>query len=367
MKLEVAKKDLVEALSLVGQAARERSTLPILQTLLLETEASGLRLLGCDGEMWVERKILANISEEGGVCVPAGTFQQAVNAFRDGVLHLESDGSSLVAKQGGSEWKFLGLPTDDFPEIPPVEGQNCLTLAMGELRAAIDGVSYAVADDGSRPYLTGVLFTYDGNELFFVATDTARLAVYSIRRQGIGSSVNAIVPDKALKVVKSLPMTPTEEITLQFDASRVSVEAGTVRFVSQLLEGTYPNWQKVIPVDYTRCWTFDRTEMIDDLKRMMILARDASYRVKFTGQEQRVVITARSEEKGEAKEEIDVVSKNGDVAVAFNCRFVLEALSAFQGASVRVEMTEPTRAAVFRGVDESADSHYCVIMPMALA
>ncbi len=355
----------MDAISLVGLATSVRTSLPILQTVRLEAGESGLTLLGCDGEMWAERKILANVTTPGAVCVSFQLLKELVIKLPEGQVAFELDGSNVFLRFGQSEWRMPALPAEEFPPMPSVSGTAELRLPMGELRDGVDGVSYAVADDSSRPVLTGVLFTYDGAILTLVATDTHRLAVVKLDKDGIGSQVTAIVPEKALKAIKNLPMEDTEEVRVKFDETRLGVDAGNARVVSQLLVGQFPNWERVVPNEFTRTWVMDRQELLDYVNRTMILARDNANRIRFAGQGDQVVITARSEERGEAKEEVPTISKNGEIEIAFNGRYILDALQALKGDGIRAEMTEPSRPAVFRPVEE--DNHrFCVIMPMAL-
>lgn len=365
MKLECSRKDFADALSLAGQATSVRTSLPILMTILLEADSSSVRVLGCDGEMWAERKILANVTEQGSVCISYAVLQALIASLPDGQISFELVSGTLVLRHGQSEWKLTALPAQDFPLPLEVSGSAELRMPMGELRASVDGVAYAVADDNSRPVLTGVLFTYDGAILTLVATDTHRLAVVRLERDGIGSSVNAIVPEKALKAIKSLPIADDEEVVVKFDENRLGVDAGTASVVAQLLSGAYPNWERVIPSEHTRTWTIDRDELINNVNRAMILAKDNANRVRFTGNSDMVVIGARSEDKGEAKEEVPIISSNGDIEIAFNGRYVLDALKAMKTDGIRAEMTEPARPAVFRPLD-GGEQQLCVIMPMAL-
>ena len=265
-----------------------------------------------------------------------------------------------------SEYRMVSLEAEDFPEPPDFGGDGELNLPIGVLRDAVDSVSFAVSKDSHRQVLTGVLFLYNGTKLTLVATDTHRLAVRFIEQDGIGSNLNAVVPEKALKSIKGLPLPDDTVVSILFGNGRLGVSAGGAKVVSQLLAGTYPNWERVVPSESTRSWTVEKDQLSDKVKRTMILARDNASRVRFKGDGDQILIAARSEEKGEAKEELTMVPRNGDVEIAFNGDYVQEAIGAIAGAGVRVEMTESSRPAVFRPADED-QQYFCVIMPMALA
>ncbi len=366
MKFECSRKDLVDAINLVAPVASQRSPQPLFQTIRLEAGENGLKMTACDGEMWGERVILASVDEPGSACVQAKILQELVARLPDGPISMDrSPGGQIFVRAGASDWRLMAHNTEDFPTIPEITASSELRLQMGELREAIEGVIYAVADDNARLVLTGVLFSYDGEKLTLVATDTHRLAVLRIDKAGIGSSVSAVVPEKALKAIKNLPIADEEEVKLEFDETRLMVDSGNAKVVSQLLSGTYPQWERVVPAEFTRTWKLDRQELIENLDRTLILARDSANRVRFGGTGIQLVISSRSEEKGEAKEEIPAVMDNGEIEIAFNGKYVMDALKAMKSDSIVAQMTEPSRPALFKPIDEG-DERFCVIMPMAL-
>ena len=349
MRLECPRKELFEAISAASVATSVRTALPILQSLKIDATDGQVRILGCDGEMWVERKIACMVHEPGSICLPAKLLQDLVTSMGDGSI----------------EYRMVSLEAEDFPEPPSYGGESELRLSLGTLRDAVDSVSFAVSTDFHRQVLTGVLFVYDGAKLTLVATDTHRLAVRVIEQAGFGSNLTAVVPEKALKAIKALPLDPSAEVEIQFDSVRLGVEAGGMKVVSQLLAGTFPNWERVVPSDPNRSWSLERDQLSEKLKRTMILARDSASRVRFKGLGDQILLSAKSEEKGEAKEELPVISDNGDIEIAFNGKYVLDAIQPINGPGVKLQMTESSRAAVFRPADEDQD-YLCVIMPMAL-
>ncbi|MBX3112903.1 MAG: DNA polymerase III subunit beta [Fimbriimonadaceae bacterium] len=365
MKATVTRKELSDALAIAGAASSNRSSLPALMSIKLEAGSSGLTLTGCDGEMWATATLHANVAEPGSVCVQARLLADIVGALPEVQVTLELAGTSVYLRAQQSEWMMLAMPAEEFPPIPEVKASSELTLPADSLRNAIDGVAFAVSEDTSRPVLTGVQFKYDGETLTLVATDTHRLAVTRVHKTGLGSSIEAVVPDKALSAIRALPVVGEDPLTIGFDETRLVVDIGTAKIVSQVLSGTYPNWERVVPSEYTRTWTLNKKEFHDNVKRIMILAKDNANRVRFAGSGDRIVISARSEDKGEAKEEVEVIGKNGDLEIAFNGRYVMDALAAMEGDGIRAEMTEASRPAVLRPAEHGED-HFCVVMPMAI-
>ena len=271
----------------------------------------------------------------------------------------------MYLRFGQGEWRMPALPAEEFPPIPEISGTAELRLPMGEIRDAVDSVSYAVADDNSRPVLTGILFTYDGKLLTLVATDTHRLAVRELLKEGMGSTVTAIVPAKALRAIQALPFGDDMSIELNFGNGRVGVATDAAKIVTQLLMDKYPNWERVVPAESTRSWSLERDQLGSKVRRAMIVAKDSANRLRFKGNEETLLIAARSEEKGDAKEELTMISTNGELEIAFNGKYVLDALEPISGPGIKVEMTESMRPAIFRSAEEDKN-YFCVIMPMSL-
>jgi len=366
MKVTVSRKELNDALSIAASASSVRTALPVLSSIRLDATGTSLGLLGCDGEMWASAVVAANVQEPGSVCVQQKLLSDIVSALNDGFVTLELKGTTVLLTAAGSEWNLLALPAEEFPEAPVLEPTATLTLPAASLWTAIEGVAFAVSDDTSRPVLTGVLFQYDGEVLTLVATDTHRMAVHKVQKSGLGSEIKVVVPEKALRTIKMLPVPADAPITISFDDARLTVDIGTSKIVAQLLSGVYPNWERVVPSTSTRSWTLDRKEFHDNVKRIMILARENLNRVRFSGEDGKVVISARSQDKGEAKEEVAMVAQNGDIEIAFNGRYVMDALNALGGDGVQAEMTESSKPAVLRPV-EGGEDHFCVVMPMAIS
>lgn len=353
---------------MANAAASTRTSISILQNLRIDAEDASLRVMGCDGEMWVERNVPCMVHEPGSICLQAKLLNDLVSSLPDGDLELKTlNGHGALLQQGASEYRLQTLDASDFPEPPEITVDAEISLPMGELKKAVDSVIYAVSTDTHRQVLTGVLFRYDGTTLTLVATDTHRLAVRRLERPGGGSEVNAVVPERALRAIRSLPLGDDDAITLRFGGGRIGVEAGGAKVVSQLLTGAYPNWERVVPTEATRVWSVEVDQLEEKVRRTMILARDNANRVRFRGQGDQILLSARSEEKGEAKEEVPMVSQNGDVEIAFNGKYVTDALAQIDGHGVRVEMTESSRPAVFRPADDEGNTYFCVVMPMALA
>lgn len=368
MTLDCPRRELLDAVQLAGVAASGRSsTLPIFQSILVEAQSDRVRVVGCDGEMWVERRMPAQISEDGSLAIQARLFNDILSQLPDGDVHVEQpNGTSLKLSLQASEYRVVGMPSEDFPEIPSVGSETTLKMKAGDFARMVESVDYAIAKDSHvRPYLTGVLFNYDGENLEVVATDTNRLAIRKESFPGLGQPVRAVVPERALSVIRRLPIAPDGELTLTFGDNRMMVEADGARVVTQLLGGDYVPYERVIPTSHTRSWLMDRETLAACLRRAGVLAKESAMRVNLSAKSNVVTISTRSEGIGEGKDEMDIIQNGDDIEIAFNGGFLLQAIAPITSDGVILQMNENDRAAVVRP-SEPDSGYLCVVMPMAL-
>ncbi len=368
MTVDCPRRDLFEAVQLAGSPSSGRSTpLPIFQNLLVEAEDGKMRLIGCDGEVWVERTLPATVSTGGSLAVQARLISDILGQLPEGDLRIEQpNGASLRLSLAASEYRVVGTASEDFPGLPEVAAGATMRIKKSDLIGMVESVDFAVAKENQgRPVLTGVLFQYDGEKFKTVATDTHRLAVRSEKFEGLGEPVTAVVPDRAIQVIKKLPVADDQELTLAFGQDRLLVNGESARLVAQLLRGDFPAYERVFPTSYTRKWLFDRESLAASLKRAVVLARESALRVVLKSDGDHVTLSARSEGLGEGKEELQIVKEGNDLEIAFNGQYLLDALKPIQSPGVALEMSENDRPALIKPSEEGSD-YVCVIMPMAL-
>src|SRR5580704_459040 len=185
MKLDCPRKEFFEAVSAAAAAASVRTSVNILQYLKIEARDGWITVMGCDGEMWVEREVACMVSDPGAICLQARLLTDIVSSMPDGDIELMTlEANGVLLRQGASEYRMISLDAEDFPEPPLFGGDGELRLQMGLLRKAVDSVIYAVTPEQHKAVLTGVLFSYNGKVLTLVATDTHRLAVRKIDQEG---------------------------------------------------------------------------------------------------------------------------------------------------------------------------------------
>ena len=389
------RRELFEAVQTVGRAVSGRTSLPILSHVLARPVGDGrLRLMATDLEMWLECSIGSRISfgfddgDQPGFTFPAKLFTEMLGAFAesDVVLDRPDVKAKTSVRCGRSNYELLGLSPDEFPAPPEVDHIASFTIAGGLLKSLIKEVNFAVSTDETRVILTGVLLKFDGTAIKLVATDTHRLAVTEGNVASGDGAGNAVVPARAMNEVLRLAgdddavqvVLANGQARFEFrkraddkdtDAATVNGLYGrfrvdTTTMITQLIDGQFPNYERVIPQNYDRKLTIDRGDFIASVKRVAIVAKENAQRVVLETQGDQLALTAESGTIGTGRDEIEVAREGADIAIAFNAKYLADALNAIDAEGVALEMTEPLRPGVIRPVGGNRPAYLCVLMPM---
>jgi DNA polymerase-3 subunit beta len=363
MKVQLNRKQFDDALGVVAGAAAARASLPILSHVYIEAQSDTVRLVGSDLEQWVECRILAMVGEDGVTTLPARLLTDLVGSLGGEDIHIESgERYQAILTSGDSRYQLMGLPAEEYPPIPDIESPSELALPAKHFLEMVGSVEFAVSKEEARQALTGIRMEFEGDTLRLVATDTHRLAVRTARiDSGAGEPTAAIVPLKAIQLVQKIPA--GETITLQLGQHRAAFLGENAAVYTQLIEGQYPNYQRVIPQESTRQWTLMTQDFRNALRRAYLVARSNSNKVYLRTDGEKLVISARGD-VGEATERVDLVRVGDDLEIAFNARYLLDVLEVVKSEGVVLELTEALRPAVVKPAE--LDDYLCVIMPMAL-
>lgn len=383
MQAITARKDLYEAVQTVGRAVSGRSTLPILSHILVTPQGgSNLKLTATDLEMWVECSLTARIQaslgdmeEAGGFTVPSRYFAEILGALpeADVVLDRPDGGNKTQLRCGRSDYSLLGLPAEEFPALPDVEPTATITMNGAVLKAMIKQVAFAVSTDETRVILTGVLFIFNGPQIKMVATDTHRLAV----RGGVASAGEgqgqAVLPARAMNEISRLAGDDDEVVIAlaqgqaRFEVNKKNSNGDTVAtttLITRLIEGQFPNYERVIPGGHERKLTLETAEFQKAVKRVAIVARENANRIVLETEGAQLAMSAEAGTVGSARDEIEVAREGDDIQIAFNAKYLGDVLAAIETEGVVLELTEPLRPGILRPIGDNAADYLCVLMPM---
>ena len=373
MKVSCLQENLSKGLALVGRAVAPRSTLPITANVLIATDSSRLKLAATNLEISIVAWIGAKVEEEGAITVPARLLTEFVSSLPteriDMVLSPKT--RSLQVRCARFEANISGMDAEDFPPVPQVSDGAAAEIDPEELRKAISRVAFAAATEDSRPVLTGVQMELKDQKFTCAAADGFRLAVYSgSLAKGPGDPITVIVPARALSELSRLLADQKEpvQMTVNLKRSQVLFKLNNSQLVAQLIQGTFPNYQQLIPQKYETRAVMDVSEFLRATRAASIFARDSSgiVRVQITEPAKSgsgsVSISARADEVGEDRGEIDAEVEGAASKIAFNSKYLADVLSVLEVKKVALETTGPSSPGLFRPVD--GDGYIHVVMPM---
>ncbi len=379
MKLSCLQENLSRGLAIVGRAVASRSTLPITQNVLLETERGMLKLAATNLEIGITTWVGAMIEEEGSITVPARLLSEFVNSLPSDRIDLNLDVSSKVLHLscGRVDARIHGVDASEFPPIPQVQEGVAARAGMRDLKRAIERVVFAAATEESRPVLTGVEVKLSESRFTLAAADGFRLAVqHGDLAEPIESEISIIVPARTLNELARLLGDQDDSVEIMMVPARGQVlfKLGVIEVMSQLVQGTFPNYDQLIPQKYDTRSVFDLSRLQRATRSAAIFARDGSNIIRLElapatgvsiaeGGPGKLVVSARSEEVGENQGEVDAESiEGGEAKIAFNSRYLQEVLSVLDGGQVAIETTTSSSPGVFKPTD--SDDYVHVVMPM---
>jgi len=378
MKISCLQENLSRGLAVVGRAVASRATLPVTQNVLLSVDQSMLKLSATNLEIAMTTWVGAMIEEEGAITVPARLLTEFVNSLPNDKIDLELDeGSGLLHISSGNSDAHINV-TDaaEFPPIPTVDDGVAAEIDPLVLKSAITRVAFAAATEESRPVLTGVEIKLNESKFTMAAADGFRLAVQNgTLLRPVPEEVSVIVPARTMNELNRLIGDREEPVEILMTPERGQVMfrvrgGDTVEIVSQLLQGTFPNYEQLIPQSYTTRAVMDLPTVLRAARTASIFARDGSNIIRMhlmpaaaDSEPPKVEISARSEEVGDNQDLVDLDEIEGEEGkIAFNSRYLLDVLSVLEKGKVALETTTSSSPGVFKPTD--SDDYIHVVMPM---
>ena len=372
MKVSCLQENLTRGLAIVGRGVSTRGTLPILGNVLLKTDGGRLKLTATNLEIGVNCWVPAKVEDEGAITVPAKLFSDFVNSLPPGPIEISLNvrTKTVHLRSETTEANVKGLDAEEFPIIPAIPDRPTTRMAQGVLRRMIGEVAFVAATDDSRPVLTGVLTTFSGDEVTMAAADPYRLSVRKASLlETVTPAVEIIIPAKSLfEVARILDDTDkTVDILVTPNGSQVIFHTDEADLVSRIIEGQFPNYRQVIPSSHATTVTVSRDELLAATKLASYFARDAANIVRFQVDpsiETPLIVSATAAEVGDNTSRVGATVEGQPTAIAFNSRFVADALSSLSASEVVLELGGPLAPGVLKIVGD--DSYLHVVMPLRI-
>ena len=375
MKLTCLQENLSRALNTVGRAVATRTTLPITQNVLISTDQSKLKLTATNLEIAISTWMGADIEEEGSITIPARLLTEFVNSLPSERIEIASTeqpkGLDLQCARFNAH--INGTDADEFPPVPSVDSGVMAKMESKDLKKAISHVAFAAATEESRPVLTGTKVDMSDQKVVFAAADGFRLAVYNADlAEAVSEETSFIVPARSLQEVNRAigAQGSPIEFTVTPSKSQVLFRLDDIEIVSQLIQGTFPDYAQLIPQNYGARVIMKREDFLRVTRSASIFARDGSGIVRLEvsneeGEEARLKVSSRAEELGDNEGSVDakIEGENAETKIAFNSKYLSEVLDNLLEDEVALETTTSSSPGVIRPVD--SDNEYLhVVMPM---
>lgn len=372
MKFTCDKNVLINNISIVSKAVSSRTTLPILECILISAREEGLKMTGNDLEMGIETSYIVfpdvQIIEKGSIALEAKLFSEIVKRLPDeGLVLLEVLPDNLVIiKCGKAEFKILGLSGDEFPVIPSVAKTNEYSIEGHILRDMIRQTIFSVSADESKPVLTGELFEIEENTLKLVAVDGFRVSFRARVIDGDNADISVVVPGKTLnEMSKILPSDEGEKVSLYFTDKHMLIQMDECTVVSRLLEGEFLKYKQILEADSTSTVKINRSEFLKSLERASLISKETKKTPVKLDIEGDVIKISSNTEMGTSYDELSVETDGNSLSIAFNPRYLIDALKVIDDDFIHMLFTTALSPCIIRG--EEGCGYKYLILPLRIA
>lgn len=354
MKILCSKDTLLSAVNVVQRAVSNKNTQPILQGILMKADQQFLQFAATDLEMGIRCEAPAEVIKEGVAVVPAKIFTEIVRKLPDTTITLEERDKAITIFYYDSEITLNGYDPEEFPLLPDLPDPLSFTLPTVAFKNMIRQTIFACAAEENRPVFSGTLLQIEGSQIRLVATDTHRLAYCLADMPNLDeSSFNGIIPAKTLGEIYRLLRDEDEVLDIRFSDNQVVFQFGSIYLVSRLIEGVFPNYKQVIPQTCETKINLSVRNFLETVERASLLSRDKTgvniVRIRVENDELKIDQTS---EFGKISEQIGVEMEGKDVAIAFNAKFLIEALRVINSERITFELSGPFSPGVFRPLDD---------------
>ncbi len=371
MKFRTPQTTLAAAVDRVLNVVPQKTTMPALGHLLLEAADGRVRLTATDLDLTISTTIPAEVSREGAVALPARRTSEIVRELdASGDVDLDVHRANSVITAGRASFRILGMGSEEFPKVPALAFKKGVSVPPDKLRKAIQKTIYCVSRDETRRALTGVLWEVTKDSMSMVGTDGHRLARISLPvALDVEKKTECIVPTKALNQVLRLlggEIGP-DGVQVKLAEDHVVFRCGETTLFSRLIEGPFPKYQDVIPKQNDKKVIVARDALLDALRRVSLLSDTLTRQVRVTIKRDFLALAARTQDVGEASEEVEVRYGGDEIVLGYNAQYLSDVLRSIETDEVLMSLSTPLNAGLVEPMEQGGDENYlCLVMPLRL-
>jgi DNA polymerase-3 subunit beta len=365
MKATIERATLLKSLGHVQSVVERRNTIPILSNVLIEAKDDGsLRLMATDLDLQVDESVPAQVAQAGATTVPAHTFFDIVRKLPEGSqVELSAAEGKMQVVAGRSRFNLSTLPRDDFPVIAEGELPTRFELPAQTLRQIIDKTRFAISSEETRYYLMGIFLHVADEKLKAAATDGHRLARVTVDKpEGADGMPDVIIPKKCVGELRKLLEEVEGTVEVSLSPTKVRFGLGNAVLTSKLIDGTFPDYNRVIPTANDKLLKLDPKSFMEGVDRVATIASEKTRAVKINLDRDKVTLSVTSPESGTATEELPADYGADGLEIGFNARYLMDILHEIEGDTVEVHLADAAAPTLLRENDKAAALY--VLMPM---
>ncbi len=366
MKFSIVKSDLLKPLSHIYSVVEKRNTIPILSNVVIEASENHISFIATDMEIDILEKIEANVILNGKLTVSAHTLYDIVRKLPDGSeVIMNNNDNNLILSCGKSEFTLPTLPFDDYPIMTDIQGGKTFSISSADLQNLIDNTKFAISAEETRYYLNGIYLhqNKDKSNLRAVATDGHRLAQVEIKLpDGADGMPSIIVPRKTVGELRKLIDDTEGNINITVSSNKIRFNINDCTLTSKLIDGSFPDYQRVIPKDNTKNLLVSTKEFKDAVDRVSTISIEKSRAVKLSLSENNLMLKVNSHDAGNASEELEVQFQSDAMEIGFNSKYLLDIALQIHGKDIQFSLSDSASPALI--TDPEEEGIIFVLMPM---
>jgi DNA polymerase-3 subunit beta len=366
MKLTISKDEIQEKLSNIQNIVEKRNTMPILSHFLLDAGKKGTHIVATDLQIAIKEPLAATVQSEGKLCIPARKLFEIVREAEGDITIESEDETWIKVSFGKSRFRLACLASAEFPAWPGVESAEEISFSRDALSDMIEKTMYAAGETDTRYTLNGLLFHIKAGEghVTVVGTDGHRLALLRLGMEAtISDEKKVIVPRKAAAELRRF-FGGSEKVSAILGKNHILFRIGDVQFLVRLIEGSYPNYEQVVPSSNEKKVLVSREGFLRTLRRVSIMSRERSNAVRVDIAGGSLAVSSSNPDVGEARDEIGVEYQGEDISAGFNARYLMDALGAMTAEKVIFALQDPLSPTLL--TEEGKEDYRCVVMPMRI-